>query len=246
MGAADSFMPRRSPGWPLALTLGAHVLMAWWWLQAKPSPPEALPVLREFFVLPLLPAPSAPATPAAAAPAQAAQPARVFTPRLAPRPAASAQAAAALAPDAIELAPAPAQADADRLPSPSPAPAAPGEGIAARAIRAAGAIDHGARVGKPATLHSADTPWNRFTNAVEEAHNDTSRTLVTETYIAPDGVIIYRFRQGSRVVCRTSGHVGPNLGNLAEGGGAAMFDRAGGGGKAGLIDCPKQATFKRD
>lgn len=246
MGAADRFMPRRTPGWPLALTLGAHVLMAWWWLQAEPSPPEALPVLRELFVLPLLPAPASGATPAApATPAAApAQPARMVAPRLRPKPAASEQRAAALVPDAIELAPAPTQADANPLPS--SAPALPGEGIAARARRAAGAIDHSTRGGKPATLQSADTPWNRFTNAIEEARNDTSRTLVTETYTAPDGVIIYRFRQGSRVVCRTSGHVGPNLGNLAEGGAAAMFDRAGGGGKAGLIDCPKQATFKRD
>ena len=34
MHAHDAVMPRCAPGWPLAVTLGAHLLLAWFWLTA--------------------------------------------------------------------------------------------------------------------------------------------------------------------------------------------------------------------
>ena len=34
MLAAGVLTPRRTPGWPLAVTLGLHLLLGWWWLQA--------------------------------------------------------------------------------------------------------------------------------------------------------------------------------------------------------------------
>ena len=113
-------------------------------------------------------------------------------------------------------------------------------------MREAGAVERGLRDGKTAKLQPGDTASRRFTSALENAHNDTSRTLSSESYTTPDGVTIYRFRRGNRVYCRTGGHVRPGIGNLAEGGGIVNFDRLGGAGAAGLIECPAQAAFKRD
>ena len=244
MGAADvTLMPRRAPGWPLAATLGLHLLLAWWWLQAGPRLPEALPGLREFVVVPVFtPAPPPVAAPSSAPPAPV-RPERAAVPKpaLAPRDAES----QAVFTEPVQ-APAPAAPDADPFAAP-PANAAPsGESTAARALRAAGAVDSALRDGKPSRLRPGDTPTNRFTAALENAHNDTSRTLSSDSYTTPDGVTIYRFRRGNKVYCRTGGHVRPGIGNLAEGGGIVNFDRLGGEGGAGMIECPGQAEFKRD
>ena len=70
--------------------------------------------------------------------------------------------------------------------------------------------------------------------------------MTSESYTTPEGITIYRFRQGNKVYCRSGGHVRPGIGNVAEGGGIVNFDRAGGDGAAGLVRCPSQAEFKRD
>jgi len=244
MGAADvRLMPRRAPGWPLAATLGAHLLLAWCWLQAGPRLPETLPGLREFVVVPVFtPAPPPVAAPPAAPPAST-RPQRAAVPKPAPV-ALDAQSQAVLTEPA--QAPSAAAPDTDSFAAP-PGPAAPsGESSAARALRAAGAVDSALRDGKPARLKAGETPNNRFTAALENAHNDTSRTLSSDSYTTPDGVTIYRFRRGNKVYCRTGGNVRPGIGNLAEGGGMVNFDRLGGEGAAGMIDCPGQAKFKRD
>lgn len=250
MGAVPILMARRAPGWPLAATLGAHLLLAWWWLQARPPLPDALPGLREFVVVPVFtaPAPAASAPPASAPAASRATPLRAAEPKPRSAPAAAPEAVftepveAPASPPAVPSA----ATEADPFAAPSSAATPSGESTAARARREAGVIDRGLRDGKTAKLQAGDTPWQRFTGALENAHNDTSRTLSSESYTTPDGVTIYRFRRGNRVYCRTGGHVRPGIGNLAEGGGVVNFDRLGGEGAAGLIECPAQAAFKRD
>jgi len=242
MRAHDGLMPRRAPGWPLAATLGVHLLLGWWWLQARPPVLDVVTGVREMFLVPVLPAPVAPPAPDPVAspstPTDRAPRPKPVTRE--PQPTAAAvQTSPPTAPST-----APEQPSAD--PSVEPAAQAATESTAARAIRAAGAIDHSLRSGKLDKLKPADTPGNRFINAMEAAHNDTSRTMTSESYTTPDGVTIYRFRRGNKVYCRSGGHVRPGIGNLAEGGGIVNFDRAGGEGGAGLVACPGQAAFKRD
>lgn len=254
MGAAPILMPRRAPGWPLAATLGVHLLLAWWWLQARPPLPQVLTGLREFVVVPVFttPEPSAASAPLLSAPASSrTAPTRAAEPKRTPLPA-----PAAAAPEAVFTAPVEAPSSpppttssepaADPFAASSPAATPSGESTAARAMREAGAVERALRDGKPAKLQPGDTALSRFTSALESAHNDTSRTLSSESYTTPDGVTIYRFRRGNRVYCRTGGHVRPGIGNLAEGGGIVNFDRLGGAGAAGLVECPAQAAFKRD
>lgn len=248
--------PRRTPGWPLAATLGAHLLLAWWWLHATGVRTLAVsgPAPRAFVVVPVLPRSPmivrAPVGQASPAPRQA-RGARM-------RPAPAAQPIAA--PDAPRAAVAPANApaqpaapDEPAVPAGANAPAAAGgdgrddipDDTAGRARRAAGAADRSLRQGAPAPLDPPDTPWNRFARALDEAHNDTSRTVVSDSYTAPDGTVVYRFRQGGRIYCRTGGQVRPRPGG-AVGGGAELFDRPGGGGAAGIVECPRSAEFRRD
>jgi len=251
MGAVPILMPRRAPGWPLAATLGAHVLLAWWWLQARPPLPEVLPGLREFVVVPVftLPAPQASAPSPSVPAASLTAPSRAVEPKLQSAPVVAAPEAVFTAPAEVPSSPSPTTSSepaADPFAAPSRDAMASGESTAARAMRAAGAVERGLRDGKSAKLQPGDTPGRRFKSALENAHNDTSRTLSSESYTTPDGVTIYRFRRGNRVYCRTGGNVRPGIGNLAEGGGMVNFDRLGGEGSAGLIDCPGQAEFKRD
>lgn len=242
MGAAYGVMPRRAPGWPLAATLGAHLLLAWWWIGATGArmPPSIVPALREFFVVPVRLPPPTSAPTAAAAPA----------PRTPPRASSRAPARDPAAVQAITAAPAeePASepyADPLALPPPQDGAAPQDANLAGRARRAAGAADHALREGKLAPLAPTDTPWKRFASAVEGARRDTSLTLTSESYTSPDGTIIYRFRKNGRYYCRTGGGVKPSPFG-AEGGGATLFDKAGGGGTAGMIRCPSQAEFKPD
>lgn len=233
-GFTPALAPRRASAAPLALVLGVHLLAAWWWLTSSatmPALPDAGAALRELFVLRVLPpVRGAPPPPYAAPPARKpAVPVR--------RPAPSTAPLAAPAPEAAEVA---VEADPSVQGEASAA-----ESFAARARRAAGAADHALRGGKAVPLSPADTPWNRFVQGVAGAHHDTSRTVVSETYTAPDGTVIYRFRQGGRIWCRTGGHVRPRIGG-AEGGGAELFDRLGGEGAAGSIACPGQARFEPD
>lgn len=242
---------RRAPGWPLAATLGAHLLLAWWWLDATGvrTLPSIVPALREFLVVPVLvppPSESPPSPPIPRPPARGPAEAQPIATVPADVPAdARADARAdvpADAPVADSAAPHP-----DPLAPPSPQGDAASEEatLAGRARRAAGGVDHALRKGKLAPLEATDTPWKRFSSAVEGARKDSALTLTSESYTSPDGTIVYRFRKNGRYYCRTGGGVGPGMFG-AEGGGAVLFDKAGGGGLAGLVPCPSGAEFKRD
>lgn len=249
--ADDGFTLRRAPGWPLAVTLGLHALLAWWWLLAPgPAAPDAGLAPRAFLVVPVWTAPSPipePAPPPLPSPRRLAPPAHVAArPAPADEPQPITAEAASLPADPPTSSPVP-PADPLALPSPAAAAAAPaGDTVAARALRAAGGVERELRAGKLSALKPGDTPGQRLAGSLEAAHVETARSLTSESFTTPDGVTIYRFRIGGKVFCRSTGHVQPRLGNLAEGGGAASFDVAGGGGAAGLVPCPAHAEFKRD
>jgi hypothetical protein len=255
MLAAGVLTPRRTPGWPLVVTLSLHLLLGWWWLQATGVRvlPAVVSAPREFIVVAVLtPAPSrssaAPSAPAAAA---------------SPRPRAAQAVPTRAAPLAPPLAlqpitPAPADTAppaATSEPAADPFPTPPGatqdttatgdDSLASRGKRTAGAVDHELRKGKLAPLDPGDSKWQRFAEAVGNARVDTSRTLVSESYTAPDGVVVYRFRLGGRTWCRTGGDIRPSPFG-AQAGGAALFDKAGGGGFAGTVRCPTRVEFKPD
>jgi hypothetical protein len=252
MLAAGVLMPRRRPGWPLALTLGLHLLLGWWWLQATGVRvlPAVVSAPREFIMVAVLaPAPSRSSAAPAAASSSRPRAAQATTARAAP-------AAPAVAPQPITPAPAdtaPPAATSEPAADPSPTPSASAqEGIAtgddslaSRGKRTAGAVDHELRKGNLAPFEPGDNKWERFAQAVGNARVDTSRTLVSESYTAPDGVIVYRFRLGGRTWCRTGGDIRPSPFG-AQAGGAALFDKAGGGGFAGTVRCPTRVDFKPD
>jgi hypothetical protein len=209
--------------------------------------------LREFIVVAVLtPAPSrssaAPAAPAAAAsprpraaqavPARAAPPAPPVAPQpITPAPADSAPPAATSEP-AAEAFPTPSGSAQDTT-------ATGDDSLASRGKRTAGAVDHELRKGKLAPLDPGDNKWQRFAQAVGDARVDTSRTLTSESYTAPDGVIVYRFRQCGTKYARPGGDIRPSPFG-AQAGGAALFDTAGGGGFAGTVRCPTRVEFKPD
>ncbi|MDY0964031.1 hypothetical protein [Massilia sp. CFBP9026] len=236
MRADAGLMPRRAPGWPLLVTLGAHLLLAWWWLDATGvrSLPSVVPALREFLVVPVLVPPPAvespPPPPIPRSPARAPVAAQPIT---LPVDAPVAEPVAESYPDPLAQ------------PSPQDDAASEEETLAGRARRAAGGVDQDLRKGKLAPLEPTDTPWKRFASAVEGARKDSSRTLTSESYTSPDGTIVYRFRRNGKYYCRSGGGVRPSMFG-AEGGGAVLFDKPGGGGTAGLVPCPSQAEFKRD
>jgi hypothetical protein len=252
MLAAGVLTPRRTPGWPLAVTLGLHLLLGWWWLQATGVRvlPAVVSAPREFIVVAVLaPAPSrssaAPATPSSSPPRAAkAAPARTApaAPLVAPQP---------ITPAPADTAPPPAMSEpaADPFPTPSASAqeriATGDDSLASRGKRTAGAVDHELRKGKLAPLDPGDNKWQRFAQAVGDARVDNSRTLTSESYTAPDGVVVYRFRQGGRTWCRTGGDIRPSPFG-AQAGGAALFDKAGGGGFAGTVRCPTRVEFKPD
>lgn len=258
MLAAWVLTPRRTPGWPLAVTLGLHLLLGWWWLQATGVRmlPAIVSAPREFIVVAVLaPAPSR----SSAVPAAPAAPAAAASPR--PRAAQAIPARAAPAASTVALQPiTPAPADsappaatiepaADAFPTPSGSAqdtfATGDDSLANRGKRTAGAVDHELRKGKLAPLDPGDSKWQRFAEAVSNARVDTSRTLVSESYTSPDGVVVYRFRLGGRTWCRTGGGIRPSPFG-AQAGGATSFDTAGGGGFAGTIECPTRVRFKPD
>ena len=252
MLAAGILTPRRRPGWPLALTLGLHLLLGWWWFQATGVRvlPAAVQAPREFIVVAVLaPAPSRSSTAPAAAASSRPRAKQASAARAAPAvPAVPAVAPAMPQP----VTPAPAAASepaADPFPTPSGAAqdstATGDDSLATRGKRTAGAIDHELRKGKLAPLEPGDNKWQRFAQAVGDARVDTSRTLTSESYTGPDGIVVYRFRLGGRTWCRTGGDIRPSPFG-AQGGGAALFDKAGGGGFAGTVRCPTRVDFKPD
>ncbi|RLM48610.1 hypothetical protein DVK02_19065, partial [Halobellus sp. Atlit-31R] len=111
--------------------------------------------------------------------------------------------------------------------------------------RDAGAIDREFRKSKSGVPDVANTPAARFAGALEAAHIDRGRSVTSETYTAPDGQVIYRFRRNGKTMCRSGGGVGPKIGG-AVGGGEVLFDVQGGAGRAGAVECPGNAEWKRD
>ena len=255
MLAAGVLTPRRTPGWPLAVTLGLHLLLGWWWLQATGVRvlPAVVPAPREFIAVAVLaPAPSRPsALPSAAAAAASPRPRATQAIPARAAPAAPPVAPQPITPAPADTAPPPATSEpaADPFPTPSASAqegiATGDDSLASRGKRTAGAVDHELRKGKLAPLEPGDNKWERFAQAVGNARVDTSRTLVSESYTAPDGVIVYRFRLGGRTWCRTGGDIRPSPFG-AQAGGAALFDKAGGGGFAGTVRCPTRVDFKPD
>lgn len=275
-GPGSGLAADRMPDWPLAVTLGVHLLFGWWWLHATSVRmlPSNKGALREFVVVTVRPLP-APASPeSASAPASAPAPALATPPGRTPTPPSPAppavpldraRVASPVAPPTITTAPTPVAdvntPSAAGEPMADPAAAQAGtaataasiqDGIAAhddstagRAKGAAGAADNALRKGKLAPLDPSDSKWHRFAQAVAGARVDRSRTLISESYTSPDGVTIYRFRQGGRTYCRTGGDVKPSPFG-AQVGGATLFDKVGGGGFAGTIACPAGVPFKPD
>lgn len=256
MPAAGLLTPRRTPGWPLALTLGLHLLLGWWWLHATGARvlPATGPAPREFIVVAVLAPPPAPAvsvSSTAPAAASSSRPRPAQAPAARPVPAISPVAPQPIRPALADTAPPAATGEpaADPFPTPS-GPAQDGiatgdDSLANRGKRTAGAVDHELRKGKLAPLDPGDSKWQRFAQAVGEARVDHSRTLTSESYTGPDGVVVYRFRQNGRTWCRTGGDVKPSPFG-AQAGSATLFDKAGGGGFAGLVQCPTRVQFKRD
>lgn len=110
------------------------------------------------------------------------------------------------------------------------------------AKRQAGAIDRELRGGKLVPLTpDPDLPIHRFRRALESAYIDRSHTTVMDSYSQPDGVIVYRFRQGGKVWCRQSGGAAGMI-ERSEGAKLAGAGSAGGAGAAGTVKCPADAA----
>jgi hypothetical protein len=241
----------------LAFTCAVHLLALWLWTQERRPQPARPSRVVTFFLQTAgghtarpparndphphpRPAPSRPA-PAPAAPVRAAPPTQA-TPM--PRPDDLTRAHAGTQAAAV---PAPAAASApDVFDTARPADTAPASTRGGFAVglaqHQAGRIDHELRKGKPGVPDEADTPWARFRRGVESAHIDRTLTLQTDTYTSPDGVVIYRFRQGDRVRCRRSGSAGMPLRGMPDGAASTMP----GVGSAAASDCPKGVTWNRD
>ena len=217
----------------LGVTCGLHLLLALLWMrQQAAAPPSDTGQPPEFVTVLLQAMRPQPAVPAAPPP-----------PKTAPKRAPAAP--SAVAPPAAPAQTLPAAPPADA--APAAAPALPPEGAAAAdapasepgfalglAKRQARRIDRELRNGKSGVPLEADTPIARLRRGLEAAHIDRSLTLSTDTYTSPDGVIIYRFRQGNRMWCRRTGSVGSLLRGMPEAN-AAMN-----------VDCPRGVSWERD
>lgn len=218
-------------------TLGIHLLLAWSWRIAYPPAPDAGGE-RVFDLIRV--APPAPVEPRVRP--------RLPRPPISRTPRARRDGAPAAAVRELDAISAPAEAPASAAqPSAIDLPSAPAESaldaVLGRARRDAVIIDRALRKGKSGVPELADTPMGRLRAGLAGAHQDSSRGMTSDSYTAPDGQVIYRFRLGGKVWCRTGGSVGPRIGG-AEGGGAAMFDTQGGGGSAGAIRCPSHGEWK--
>ncbi|MCS0657697.1 hypothetical protein [Massilia terrae] len=84
--------------------------------------------------------------------------------------------------------------------------------------------------------------WSRFAQQLEDAHIERSPNIVTEEYTAPDGRVLYRTRQGNKVICRQSGSPGPPAtwrSEEAVRAGAGSKSTLGVGNSAGNVLCPE-------
>jgi hypothetical protein len=208
------------PSWtPLAVTLGLHLLLVLAWL-ARSAPPPHDASVEVMSVLVRVPAPA---------------------PALRPKPLPPPKARRLDAPVRVPTAPvlpAPATAVDPVAPAISVPPAAPtASELLARARQQAGAVDRELRGGKPAAPLSASGAQGRLERGIAGAYIDRSRTVVTDSYTSPDGVVTYRIRQGEKVLCRKSGSVAPGL-EYSEAARAAGAGSAGSATTAGFVSCP--------
>jgi hypothetical protein len=245
--------PRPAPGAPLALaaSLGLHLLAALLWVQQQRPPVPELPRTISIRLQPPAPAsarvreeppaPRVPPRPREPAP----RPAAALAPASAPAlPVAAPPQAPAAQPDdqpdtALSANSTPsldeARAPADVGQAIRDQAAADGGFAAGLSKRQAGRIDRELRNGKSGVPDEPDTPMGRFRRGLERAHIDRSKSVIEDSYTAPDGVIIYRKRIGNATICRRSGSVSP-LGM-----GRMLF-----GNEAGDIECPRGVQWKRD
>lgn len=256
----------------LAVTCAVHLLALFLWTQDRRllpvRPPQVVTILLHTDRGPaarpppdadmrLLPAPSMPAAPVIPAPPIEPAPARRPDDEEQRRATARhprADTARVTAPPAPETAPStPNPIDTAQPPDPAtdaralartPADAASAQGgfMAGLARHQAGRIDRELRKGKPGVPAEADTAMARFQRGLESAHIDRSLTLQSDTYTSPDGIVIYRFRQGNRFRCRRAGGVGMPLAGMPGTGSIT----AGGAGAAGDTDCPKGVVWNQD
>lgn len=221
--------------WALALTLGLHLLAAFWWLgerRALPRPaardvPRVVTILLQPRSRMPAPAPRAPV----ALPPRTPAPVRAAAVGAPPLPSPTPPAPADAAPDE------PAAAAAPAIPAPPAAPAGvPSDaGFSLdQARRQAGRIDRELRKGASGVPVAADTPMARFRDNLEAAHVEPVTGVQQDSYTAPDGAIIYRTRVGKRTVCRISGSVG-----LGIAGARGIND-------AGSVPCPRGVEWQRD
>ena len=253
---APSPAPRR--GGVLALTLAVHLLALLLWTQERRPMSHRLPQVVTILLQapanrPTRPAQDRTERPARSAAAPAALPS--FAPRTeAPRDTAAGPAPST--PDAAAASPGTSAGDPATATTPTlapaapttvnegtPSPAAPSGGFAfGLAKRQAGRIDRELRKGKPGVPDEPDTPMARFRRGLESAHVDRTMTWQSDTYTSPDGVVIYRFRQGNRVRCRRSGSVGVPLRGMPDSSSATLPNA----GSAAETDCPKGVTWNPD
>ncbi|MVW62298.1 hypothetical protein GPY61_20385 [Massilia sp. NEAU-DD11] len=256
----------------LAVTCAVHLLALFLWTQERRvlplRPPRAVTILLQTeraqparppldADVHLLPEPSLPAPPSIAAPALQPEPVHraddddiQHATRRGPHadvpvdvPADAVPAAAPSTPDA--LAPNPidtAQPVAPNMDARAGARPAQGGFVAGLAKQQAGRIDRELRKGKPGVPTEADTPAARFQRGVEAAYIDRTLTWQSDTYTSPDGVVIYRFRQGNRVRCRRAGGVGMPLAGMPGTGSIT----AASAGAAGATACPKGVVWNQD
>lgn len=223
----------------LALTLGLHLLILFFWMGARR--PRGIEAPRVVSILLQLRAPRAvaPAAPPSAPPHLP----RTVPPRATPAPLPAASAAASTVASTVAATPVPA---AERMPAAATAndssqaahtPA--GGGFSLDAIKGqAGRIDRELRQGKPGVPIGADTPWTRFGRALESAHVEPGLAESIDSYTYPDGVIVYRKRVAGVDHCRRSGSV---RGDFVPGASGIA-----GAGDAADVPCPKGVAWKRD
>jgi hypothetical protein len=235
----------------LAFTCAIHLLALFLWTQERRllpvRPPEVATILLQTDRgVATRPPPDAAPVPLPMPAAPAMPPVPVLAPQAEPVhrrddeevPATTAPAAPAT-PDAAALRPNPIDA---AQPAAPPTDARGGFALGL-AKQQAGRIDRELRKGKPGVPTEADTPSARFERGLEAAHIDRSLTLQSDTYTSPDGVVIYRFRQGGRVRCRRAGSVGIPLRGMPAG---ADTMATVGSASASATACPKDVEWKSD
>jgi hypothetical protein len=242
-GAGAAGFPSRNRA-ALALIFGMHILVLFAWMRQRPVRLPEAPHVVTFL---LRPAP--PRQPQAFEPARAAAPsARPALPPTydifggPPGPVATPAPSAAAPPAAPPADAFPSATGLDEAISPITAQDAIREQQQAEggfglglSKRQAGRIDRELRKGKSGVPDEPDTPMGRFRRGLEAAHIDRSRTVIEDSYTAPDGVVIYRRRIGKMEICRRSGSVSP-LGMR----GMVM------GNEAGDVPCPRGVQWKQD